>query len=97
PTAPPFPYTTLFRSSNANVQSPGRIPAENGPLDAQTVDRLTVLARSSAWGAPYPMAGGGHSSTATPDADFERSVEEALASLPREDRKSTRLNSSHQI
>src|SRR5207253_10678857 len=88
PPAPLFPYTTLFRSG----------PAER--IVALAMVYLGYAARHRArWTALFEhrMAGG----QSAPDwylarqAGLFRHVEAPLAALRPEDRKSTRLNSSH--
>src|SRR3712207_8143672 len=77
-----FPYTTLFRSH-------GEVPGHDHPDDAQwLVERHVDTTRHGDLPAEQPLRGGGVVVEHVPD----------VAGLPtrvREDRKSTRLNSSH--
>src|SRR5207249_12097015 len=93
PTAPPFPYTTLFRSRNSSA--PGRggswpFPRKESPpprssTDTRRVCREGLLAYAKG-GQGLPCANG----IGVLERQRQRGVHD-----PKEDRKSTRLNSSH--
>src|SRR5690606_41305264 len=84
PTPPPFPCTTLFRSRQAALSAPRRRAAEGGiPAWHETAVRHHIGEERS----PIFIAS---------DAPTELDDIASCARLvPEEDRKSTRLNSSH--
>src|SRR3712207_7303021 len=77
-----FPYTTLFRS--VDDRQPRRLALDD--LDVLAAGRLPVVGGS---GLVHPVAAGGH----VLERDLALDLIVLVAGL--EDRKSTRLNSSH--
>src|SRR3712207_9546720 len=85
-----FPYTTLFRSRHGDLSSAP--PAESFRLH---VTMAGLLARGSWRRSAFPAAGVRRRSVAFVDRRSPLTVAGAAPALKREDRKSTRLNSSH--
>src|SRR3712207_7768625 len=75
-----FPYTTLFRSSNRRQPAWGQI--------LRVLSRQPRLTFTPPRASPLPAVAPGRAPAASPPSASART-------RPREDRKSTRLNSSH--
>src|SRR5207244_7626081 len=95
--SPPFPYTTLFRSLAPTARGHGRIrsvllPFCCGKCHAERAHTLEFDQAS----API-IPGRLRCDACGGDMSFDDLPEMYLSPLLREDRKSTRLNSSHQI
>src|SRR3546814_15373848 len=87
-TAPILPYTTLFRSPPA-IQSAAE---GTGMKRGHDLSGVMKFATSPAWGEHLGEALGDHLGLAMEEFDFGA---DELADIVGEDRKSTRLNSSH--
>src|SRR5438552_2027558 len=84
-----FPYTTLFRSICVTLSGPLQSVTTTLPVKSGTAAWQFAFAEAFCDGAQVAMAGGVSSVTVK--------VVEQLLALLAADRKSTRLNSSHQI
>src|SRR5207244_12006779 len=93
PSPPPLPYTTLFRSGLVNRVAPA----------AALMDEAMALARRLAEGSPLATALAKRALAFSAESDLEAALahEATLQGIAGrsadQDRKSTRLNSSHQI
>src|SRR5207244_13390529 len=94
PRSPPLPYTTLFRSLAYNTSSPRRGAYQFGQVDLQVFRRDGWWRRQLRLNLPHNVA-------VFPNVvaikRVQLSLRRGLRSLVGQDRKSTRLNSSHQI
>src|SRR5207244_13018123 len=95
PRSTPFPYTTLFRSLNLYGCRPSPRPDEISlsSSTASTVSGRGYAAAEAAFAQLEAARTGGHVAPV-----FTRMADEVRSAIhSRLDRKSTRLNSSHQI
>src|SRR5690606_40055103 len=88
PSSPPFPYTTLFRSSESGAAAAETSANAAGPTVAGASRALNLITRAvPSTGEQLPVVGLGGANTFS-----ETAGEEDFETI---DRKSTRLNSSH--
>src|SRR5258706_10606215 len=88
-----FPYTTLFRSILDGTD--GVMLSAESASGRFPVESVATMARIADFTEKHYGFGGPHQVTGSVGSDVARSLARVASTVAEEDRKSTRLNSSH--